>query len=53
MKYIWAILVSIIVVVVFTIIFNYFNYDGRFLTGWFGAMGYYITLDLHRYKKEE
>jgi len=46
-KYLYAILFSFLVTIVFGTIFNYFGYDGKFLTGWFACTAYFITLDYH------
>lgn len=47
-KYLYVIGVSILIVILFTPLFAYFNYDGDFLIGWFACMGYYMTFDYHK-----
>lgn len=53
MKYLAAIAIALLVVVLTRIIFAYFGYESEFLVGWFGATGYFITLEIAEKTKQD
>ena len=52
-KYIYALLISCLITIIFRIIFSYFQFDSDFLIGWLACTAYFFTLDYHNNQKKK